>query len=133
MGRERSGDCTETGGSAVMSRLPRFLHACDRGRFRGVCLCPAWPKGNRRFERIHWACARGVLKRVLACIGGCCGHPNEPFSAPQGLVQLFTGYQSRPKASSPVSQMGRQTGRLGTPTHDAVLFKRRTQTTMINI
>jgi hypothetical protein len=31
MGHERSGDCTETGDSAVMPRLPRFLHACDWG------------------------------------------------------------------------------------------------------
>jgi hypothetical protein len=61
MRHERSGDCTETGDSAVMPRLPRFLHAYDRGRFWGVfCLCPAWPWGNRRFGHIHWACAKGA-------------------------------------------------------------------------
>jgi hypothetical protein len=85
MGRERSGDCIETGGSAVKPRLPRFLHACDRGRFRGVfCLYPAWPSGKPPIRtyplglregcfNAHAGLYRGVLwasKRAAICSPG---------------------------------------------------------------
>jgi hypothetical protein len=82
MGRERGGDCTETGDSAVMPCLPRFLHACDWGRFRGIfCLSLALGKPPIR------AFPLGLRE-------GCF---NARWPAPRGVVGIQTGRYLLPR------------------------------------
>jgi hypothetical protein len=61
MGRERSGDCTETGDNAVMPRLPRFLHACDWGDFEASFASAQPGPGKTSDSGVSTRLARGVL------------------------------------------------------------------------
>jgi hypothetical protein len=88
-------------GTVQLCRVSRDFSTRATGEdFEASFLCLAWPWGNLQFGCFHWACARGALTRALACTEGCCGHPNGLLSSSQGLVQLLTGYQTRPYSQS---------------------------------
>jgi hypothetical protein len=55
-----------------------------------------WPRGNARFGGIPRACVKGALTRVRAEKMREPMNPINGLLAPQGLVRLFTGYQTRP-------------------------------------